>query len=369
MKKEYDWLFIVPRDGIHGGAEQMIFNLAYHASKNGSKCRVLCLQNKKYLHWEPYEQVMDIRYSPFSDVYLGYIYYFFAIPLLRFKERYRYAFSSQTLINAMLGIIKQLGILPRTKLIVRESNSIFHLLSGAKLKLYSLAYKIGYHKVDLLILQTEFMKNQLLDAMPWMQRKLRMIVLPNPINLDLISEKAAVENPSLKGRKFLVAAGRLVPAKGFDILIDAFRELQPSNPDLELIILGDGPEKSSLQNRIDSYGLTGKITLEGLVTNVYPYFKNAATCVLSSRIEGFPNVLLQMMSQNTKVVSTLSAGGIEKLEGVFTCEIENTEQLAGAIQECLNAPTNGNRKLFDENLKVRTVGSFIEKTLENIPER
>jgi glycosyltransferase involved in cell wall biosynthesis len=346
----------------------MIFNLAYHVSKNGGKCRVLCLQNKKYQHWEPYEQVMDIRYSPFSDVYLGYLYFFFAIPMLRFKERYRYAFSSQTLINAMLGIIKQFGFLPGTRLIVRESNSIFHLLSGAKLRMYSLAYKIGYHKVDLLILQTEFMKNQLLEAMPWMKRKLRLIVLPNPINLGLIAEKAAVKNPSLKGRKFLVAAGRLVPAKGFDVLIDAFRDLHPSHPDLELIILGEGPEKSSLQSRIDSFGLSDKIFLEGLVTNVYPYFKNAAACVLSSRIEGFPNVLLQMMSQNTKVVSTLSAGGIEKLQGVFTCEIENTGQLAETIQKCLNSDTDQNRNLFDENLKVRTVDSFLRKTLENLPE-
>lgn len=367
MRKKYDFLFIVPRDGILGGAEQLVLNLVDYLDVNGYNCRVICIQKKTYGHWEPYEDRIKVSYSPFPKVYLGYIYFLFKIPFLTLREKYTRAFASQTLVNAMLGILKQLGVLRNVKLIVRESNSIFHLLKGKKLKLYSIAYRIGYHKVNLLICQTEFMKDQLLKAMPWMKKKLNIIVFSNPINLDHVKDKAQVKFDKLEGRKYLVAAGRLVPAKGFDILIDSFSYLSPDYPDLELMILGAGQDKSSLQKQIDDLGLSDKVILEGMVTNVYPYFKQATACVLSSRIEGFPNVLLQMMSQNEKVVSTLSAGGIDKQEGVFTCITEDPYALEKAIRSCLDSETSQNRKLFDDNLNNRTVKSFVQNIIVNTP--
>jgi hypothetical protein len=74
------------------------------------------------------------------------------------------------------------------------------------------------------------------------------------------------------------------------------------------------------------------------------------------------------MSQNTKVVSTLSAGGIEELDGVFTCEVDRIEGLAAAIKECLKENTDQFRVPFDENLKRRTVTFFINSVLINIGE-
>ena len=364
IKKDIDWLVIMPHDRLLGGAEQLLMNLVTHLSKKGNQCMVMFLKKKIYGDWEHLEESCVIRYGNSKNVFIGYISLLPRLIRVNIKYKILRSFTSQTLINAMMGFLKKLRFFRKTTVIVRESNSIFHLLKGLKLKRYVLAYRVGYGGVDLVICQTKFMKDQLVQAMPWMEKKLRILVLANPIDLEMIKEKAREQLPTeLKGKRFIVAAGRLVPAKGFDILIKSINALQKDDPKLELVILGDGPERQNLEKIAKSLNLQEKVHLIGFVNNVYPYFKEAAACVLSSRIEGFPNVLLQMMSQNTKVVSTLSAGGIKDLKGVITCEIDNIEQLTKAIKECLSTSTHQNRSFFDEDLNKRTVDAFISQTI------
>jgi glycosyltransferase involved in cell wall biosynthesis len=269
--------------------------------------------------------------------------------------------SSQTLINGLIGLLKRIGFYKKTKVIVRESNSIFHLLKGIKLKMYALAYNVGYSSVNLVICQTDYMKHELLKSVPWMKENINMIVLNNPINSDLIQRKSQLKLKEIGKMDFIVAAGRLVPAKGFDVLLNSFQSIHIDFPNLKLLILGEGKDKDKLNALIDSNGLNNFVQLVGFVENVYPYFKKAKLCVMSSRIEGFPNVLLQMMSQNTKVVSTLSAGGIEKLDGVFTCNTNDSEALAFAVKECLNSNTEGNRNTFDLELGKRSLKNFVNE--------
>jgi hypothetical protein len=79
------------------------------------------------------------------------------------------------------------------------------------------------------------------------------------------------------------------------------------------------------------------------------------------RIEGFSNVLLQEMSQNKKVVSTLCAGDIDKIDGLFTCRPNDEQDLLRAMRQCLEADTAGNRVLFDKELQGRSIDGFIDK--------
>jgi glycosyltransferase involved in cell wall biosynthesis len=131
-----------------------------------------------------------------------------------------------------------------------------------------------------------------------------------------------------------------------------------------LVILGDGAQKLRLTNQVNQLGLEGEVYLHGFVDNVYPYFKYAKLCVVSSRVEGFPNVLLQMMSQNNKVVSTKCAGGIEDIKGVFIAETDNVGSLETAIKLCLEADTSVNDYIFQQYLKDRSIDNFSLK-IEN----
>jgi len=366
MKKYFDWLIVIPTDSLGGGAEQLLFNTASYLFEKKQKCLIIFLRKKQSGMWGTLENQCEIKYLPTKNLYLGYLLLIPYLVRISFSHRIKKTFSSQTLINALLGILKKIHVLNNTKIIVRESNSIFHLLKGTKLKIYTLAYKIGYSKIDLVICQTEFMKLQLLEAIPWMKERLMVIVMSNPIDLDMITSKSELKMDQTYKFDFIVAAGRLVPVKGFDILIESFIKLQKEYPNLKLLILGEGKDREELQNKINNASMGDKIILVGFVKNVYPYFKAAKLCVMSSRIEGFPNVLLQMMSQNTKVVSTLSAGGINEIPGVFTCEINDAKKLTHSIKQCLLTDTDLNREIFDVNLKSRTMSSFITEITDYI---
>jgi len=366
MKKNIDWFITLPNDRLDGGAEHFLMNLTDYLSNTDNKCTVYFLQSKKSDRWKIVEDRCRLIYSPFNNYFLGYFALFIFIINYSRNHNIKNTLSSQTLINALFGFLKRLGILKRTKIIVRESNSIFHLLNGSKLFRYKMAYQLGYSKVDLLICQTEFMKNQLIDALPWMKKKLKITVMDNPINIDHVKANSAKKHNINENCEFIIAAGRLVPAKGFDILISSFKEIEDQFPHLELWILGEGKERESLQKLINDLDLNNRVKLKGYVNNPFPYFKLAKLCVLSSRIEGFPNVLLQMMTLNTNVVSTLSAGGIDKIKGVYTCQTENIGELALAMGKCLNSDNSNNRREFDGFLEDRTVKNFVDVIIEKV---
>lgn len=362
-RKRIDWLTVTLSDTHGGGAEQQQLNIFQYLVDTGNSCLTICLTKKTMGCWEFMEEKGRVIYFPFSSKYakISYLFLFPTLFYIFLSHKISYTFTTQTLINSAVGIFKRIGFLSKAKVIVRESNSIFKLMSGRKLMRYKFGYKIGYSKVDLVICQTEFMKTQLVEALPWLDKLVRVCVIDNPINLKSINEKSKEHIAELNNINYMVAAGSLHPKKGFDILFDAFSQIHEEFPDIKLFVLGEGSERMALTKQIKSLGLENKIFLKGFTNNVYPYFKNAKLCVMSSRIEGFPNVLLQMMSQNHKVVSTISAGGIENIEGIFTAPVKDVTALKIAIIEALNADTKGNRTIFDSFLKKRDLKSFIEK--------
>jgi glycosyltransferase involved in cell wall biosynthesis len=308
----------------------------------------------------------EIIYFPFPHkfVKINYILLFPYLIYFLFTHRVFHTFTTQTLINSALGIFKTLGLLNKTKVIVRESNSIFELFEGQKLKRYKMAYSLGYRNVNLIICQTDYMKEGILSKLPWLNKN-KVIVIPNPINLGYINELENQVIDSLADLNYIVAAGRLVPAKGFDLLIQAFSNVFPRHSNLKLIILGEGSMRRELEELIQSLNLQNKIILKGLVNNVFPYFRKAKLCVLSSRIEGFPNVLLQMMSQNENIVATRSAGDIENIPGIKTCPINDVAALTKAISEGLKNPES-NRIIFDKYLNERTMDNFVDNIYSNL---
>jgi glycosyltransferase involved in cell wall biosynthesis len=101
----------------------------------------------------------------------------------------------------------------------------------------------------------------------------------------------------------VIAAGNLVEWKGFSDLIVAFKHVLQSRK-AKLIILGDGPLRNELLNLIDRLDLVGQVKLLGYVDNPLKYFKRADIFVLSSYVEGLPNVLVEAMMCGCTPVST-----------------------------------------------------------------
>tara|TARA_R110000751_G_scaffold210384_1_gene314123 strand:+ start:36678 stop:37775 length:1098 start_codon:yes stop_codon:yes gene_type:complete len=364
MKKNIDWLIIAFGDTVYGGAEQLQMQVTEYLIKENYNCTVYFLKRTGYGSWDHLSNKCNMVYSPFSNSFLSYLYIVpFIIKTVRNNHIHR-TFSSQTLINSMLGLLKKLRILPSTKIIARESTSVFKQMKGVKAERYRMAYLLGYEKIDSVIFQTEIMKTNLLEEIPRLKNKSGLYVLKNPINIESIEKKSIIIPPFNVEKEFLVAAGRLADVKGFDILIRSFNKIKDIFPKMELWILGDGMLRDDLQTLINNLNIEDKVKLIGFVDNPYPYFKYAKACVISSRIEGFPNVLLQMMACNNKVVSTLCAGDIKYIDGVYKCQTENEDDLVKQICNSLNEDTEHNRAIFDTFLEKRNFKNYMDQILK-----
>src|SRR5690606_25216854 len=187
------------------------------------------------------------------------------------RKQYEYVFTSHIHLNSYAGLLIHFGIIKTKFFIGRESTSIFKRFTGMQLRMYRFMYRFGYNKLDLLICQTNFMKEQLAQALPKLASKIKIEVIPNPINL----KKSAIENENFefKNQKYIVSAGRLIQLKGFDLLIKAFALIKVRHPDLKLIILGEGTERENLEALAKELGIMESVLLVGFQDNVYPYFR------------------------------------------------------------------------------------------------
>ncbi len=102
---------------------------------------------------------------------------------------------------------------------------------------------------------------------------------------------------------YLVAAGRFTRQKGFDVLIRSLSLIESTTP-YHLLLLGTGADKEALKDLAKEVGVLDKISFMGFQKNPYPYFKAAKIFVLSSRWEGFGNVITEAMRCKCAVVST-----------------------------------------------------------------
>lgn len=127
----------------------------------------------------------------------------------------------------------------------------------------------------------------------------RVSVIPNPISVPP-SSPAASDN---EGPLRLVAVGRLTGQKGFDLLIDAFAAIADRHPRWILDIWGEGADRAILADRIGRAGMQGRISLRGVSNVQGGWAEGASAFVLSSRYEGFSNVLGEAMACGLPVVA------------------------------------------------------------------
>jgi glycosyltransferase involved in cell wall biosynthesis len=139
----------------------------------------------------------------------------------------------------------------------------------------------------------------------------------------------------------IVAAGRLAPWKGFADLIHAVKELSQKRP-IRLAILGDGPLRSELQALVDDLGLKDVVSLLGYVENPLKFFVRADVFVLSSHVEGLPNVLVEAMMCGCTPVSTDCPTGPRELiqDGKYgyLVPMRDPAAMASAIEKALDYP-------------------------------
>lgn len=139
-------------------------------------------------------------------------------------------------------------------------------------------------------------------------------VIGNIFDIEAINSRSKMEDDSHILYPYIVAVGRLVEVKGFDKLIRAFTKIKKNGQeDLKLVIIGDGPLKSALDDLISTLGMKEHITLLGKKENPYPYIKSAQCLVSSSVSEGHPLSIGEAIILGTPIIATSCEGNIGML--------------------------------------------------------
>lgn len=137
------------------------------------------------------------------------------------------------------------------------------------------------------------------------------------------------EPPSPPSQPRFAAAGRLIPVKGFDVLLDAFEQARGVEPGMSLEIAGDGPLREALERQAGD-----TVAFRGRVTPIGPFLEGAAVVVVPSRGEGFGMVALEAMERGRAVVAS-RVGGLPELvvDGVTGLVVprEDPDALAEAM--------------------------------------
>jgi glycosyltransferase involved in cell wall biosynthesis len=126
-------------------------------------------------------------------------------------------------------------------------------------------------------------------------------VIANPVSIESRPDDAPAHERT--DRHTLLAVGRLSPEKGFDLLIEAFAQVSERHPDWNLVILGEGPLRAELARKFAEHNLGGRVAMPGFDAHVRRAMRRADLFVLPSRYEGFPNALLEAMTEGRACVS------------------------------------------------------------------
>jgi GalNAc-alpha-(1->4)-GalNAc-alpha-(1->3)-diNAcBac-PP-undecaprenol alpha-1,4-N-acetyl-D-galactosaminyltransferase len=154
----------------------------------------------------------------------------------------------------------------------------------------------------------------------------------NPIIID---NNYKTKEDLSKYKPYILSVGRLNIQKNFEMLITAYSNITIKN-NLKLLIVGEGNERIKLEKLIKDLDMEEKILLIGQKENIKDYYLQSEIYILSSSFEGFPNVLVEALSNNCACISTDCPTGpseiiVDEKNGLLV-ENENQEKMTKAIE-------------------------------------
>jgi GalNAc-alpha-(1->4)-GalNAc-alpha-(1->3)-diNAcBac-PP-undecaprenol alpha-1,4-N-acetyl-D-galactosaminyltransferase len=219
-------------------------------------------------------------------------------------------------VPSVVSLVASLGI--RVPVVVSERTNP-RLARDSRM--VSLARRLTYPLSRFVVVQTEALRSWAEDVAP----ADRVRVIPNAARLPEPRSRVAHRRPAV------VAVGRLIRDKGFDLLVRAFATTRQAHP--------EGPERTSLESLIRDLRLGSDVLLPGATDDPDAAMRAADIFVLSSRREGFPNVLLEALANGCACVAFDCECGPRELlrDGVDGLLVPggNEPALAGALSRLM----------------------------------
>lgn len=195
----------------------------------------------------------------------------------------------------------------------------------------------SYKKYDSLI----GVSNTVRDSVRKLYGLNNVATIYNPIDSRQICAAGQSDNVefSKNDRIRIVSIGRLVPQKGYDRLLRIINRLIGESFNVELTILGEGPDRVGLQKYINENRLEGRVFLPGFVENPYSLMAKSSLFVCSSRSEGYSTAVTEALILGVPIVTTMCSGMDELLNnGEFGIITKNDEDaLYAGLRDLLSS--------------------------------
>lgn len=328
-------LFFVINTLQGGGAERVITNLANYFHEKSYNVSIVCINDApaKYITNPGIKVYNLLKRKDTSSIFYRTLcagLTFYKLLHLLIKEKPECVISFMTSVNVWTGLTCSILNIPY---VVSERNSPDYTVNqcGYFFKWLS---SVFYGNSKAVVIPAKgmidcFKKNKLFKNLN------NFKIIHNPVNLFSSNMPSDVYH-----KRYILAVGRLTPQKGFDLLIKAYSML--GNLDIDLLISGEGAQRENILEQIQSLGLQERVKLIGFKNNLQDYYKHAEVFVLSSRNEGYPNVLVEAMSLGCPCIATNCEFGPSEIikHGINGLLVKpgNINELASAILDVLTNP-------------------------------
>lgn len=316
-----------------GGAERAAVSLSNYFVNNGNSVEIITFRSGESFY--PLDKGVSVSCADFDEIeHTASVKRLLGSVQRMFRLR---KFIKSKKLDVLVGMSFSMtwyavfaSIFTKTKAIGTERNNPYRYKAT---KLNTILRKLFYYLCGGYIFQTE-------KSAGFFTKKLRKkdIIIPNAIFNETVYEL----EPPQKREKVICAVGRLAEQKRFDLLIDAFNQINEKYPEYSLVIFGEGELRDSLEAQCEKLKLTEKVYMPGTNPQAVRLVNRTGVFVLSSDLEGMPNALMEAMAMGVPCVSTRCDMGPEELirdgENGLLVDTGSSAQIADAVMRIIKNP-------------------------------
>lgn len=335
-----------------GGTERQAAYIANYLQDKGHKVSTISVEKVDF--FEPYFKV-PVHYLSSRNNYFYLVFNILLIISIVRRENSDVIISRAWSTNLLCTMASILTGIPNVLFLSASLDMSNHSFFK------KLIYRLMLRKTDHIVSVSDATKR---NCIKWFGiNKNKISVIHNGVdveNIQKLSQDSIDVSDELldKTTKKLVFVGRLIERKGLDLLLKSLKSVKKYY-NVQLIVVGEGEKSDEYKQMCSNFNIVPDVVFLGEKKNPFPYLNLGDIFILSSRSEGFPNVLLEAMAMGKTVIATNCKNGpneiIDNNNGTLV-EVDNPEHLTKAIINYLENPNLA--KIHAENAKKTVEQSF-----------